>query len=309
MQKILITGGSGMVGSAFKSIVPNAFCISSKDCDLTNRYAVFEAMKWLKPDIVIHLAAKVGGIKANMDYMANFYSENMLINTNVLDASHAFGVQKVVSLLSTCVYPDKVKYPLTEEQLHNGMPHSSNFAYAFAKRMLDVQSRAYRQQHGSHFITAIPNNLYGENDNYDLENSHVIPALMRKIWEAKINGSPSVECWGTGKPLREFTYSADIARILIFLLKRYDGVTPINIGNTEELSIKQVVEMLCECLEYDGEIIWNISKPSGQHKKPSSNKKLLKLGWGSRHYTPLKQGLKKTCEWFKINYPNVRGAN
>jgi GDP-L-fucose synthase len=174
--------------------------------------------------------------------------------------------------------------------------------------MVDVMSRAYRQQYGCNFITAIPNNLYGENDNYDLANSHVIPALTRKIWEAKINRKSSVECWGDGSPLREFTYSQDIARILIFLLKNYDGAGPINIGNTVEYSIKDVVRILCEVLEYDGKIVWNTEKPGGQHRKPSSNLKLLDLGWKKENYTPLKAGLIKTCKWFKMNYPHIRGV-
>ena len=189
-----------------------------------------------------------------------------------------------------------------------GPPHHSNFGYAYAKRMVDVMSRAYRQQYGCNFITAIPNNLYGENDNFDLENSHVIPALMRKIWEAKLNDQPSVEVWGDGSPLREFTYSLDIAKILLFLLQNYNELDPINIGNTEECSIIEVVKLLCELLEYDGKIVWNINKPNGQFRKPSSNKKLLDLGWKETDYTPLKEGLKKTCEWFKISYPNVRGV-
>jgi GDP-L-fucose synthase len=173
--------------------------------------------------------------------------------------------------------------------------------------MVDVMSRAYRQQYGCNFITAIPNNLYGENDNFDLENGHVIPTLIRKIWEAKITDQPSVECWGDGSPLREFTYSEDIAYILLFLIEHYDGEHPINIGNTGEYSIKEVVNLLCEYLEYDGKIIWNPAMPSGQYRKPSSNAKLLELGWKEENYTPLKKGLKKTCEWFIMNYPNVRG--
>lgn len=300
-NKILITGGTGMVGSAFKQIIPNAEYINKND---------FHDFSYnIKDKNIIHLAAKVGGVKANTDFIADFYIENSIINRKILEYANLGKAKKVVSLLSTCVYPDApyVTYPLTEDQLHMGPPHHSNFGYAYAKRMVDVMSRAYRQQYGCNFITAIPNNLYGENDNFDLENSHVVPALMRKIWEAKINNQPSIEVWGDGSPLREFTYSLDIAKILMFLLENYDELEPINIGNTEEYSIKEVVEILCELLEYDGKITWNINKPNGQHRKPSSNKKLLELGWMKENYTPLREGLKKTCEWFKINYPNVRG--
>ena len=306
--KVAITGGSGMVGSAFRDLIPNAVYASSKDYNLTEKEEADNMMKTLSPDVVIHLAARVGGIKGNTDFIGDFYRDNILINTNVLEAARKQNVKKLISVLSTCVYPDKVTYPIREEAMHGGEPHFSNFGYAYAKRMLDVQSRAYRQQFGCNFITAIPNNLYGENDNFHLENSHVIPALMRKIWEAKKSGAPAVECWGTGKPLREFTYSQDLARILLFLLERYNFSSPINVGNTEEHSIREIAELLCEYLEYDGEIVWNISKPSGQYKKPSSNARLLALGWEKENYTPLKEGLKKTCEWFKISYPDIRGV-
>ena len=303
-----ITGGSGMVGSAFKRLkLANTIYPTKREYNLLRTAPI----SFFPEDNVIHLAAKVGGVKANIDYVSDFYYENHLINQNVLESAHRCSAGKVISLLSTCVYPDApyVTYPLTEDQLHIGPPHHSNFGYAYAKRMVDVMSRAYRQQYGCNFITAIPNNLYGENDNFDLENGHVIPALIRKIWEAKINKISFVECWGDGSPLREFTYSEDIARILLFLLNNYDDPEPINIGNTDEYSIKEVVEIICSILEYEGKIVWQTDKPSGQHRKPSSNKKLLDLGWEKENYTPLKEGLKKTCEWFIINYPKVRGIS
>ncbi len=301
MNNLVITGGSGMIGSNFKKILPTAVYITKEELhnfsyDIKDKY-------------IIHLAAKVGGVKANTDEVLDFYLDNSLINQRVLDYAMVGKAKKVVSLLSTCVYPDKdyITYPLTEEQLHLGPPHPSNFGYAYAKRMVDVMSRAYRQQYGCNFITAIPNNLYGKNDNFDLEKSHVIPSLIRKVWEAKINNNPSVECWGDGSSLREFTYSEDIVKILLFLLENYDEPEPINIGNTEEYSIKQVVEMIAEIFEYDGKIVWRTDMPSGQHRKPSSNQKLLNLGWDKNNYTPLKKGLQETCEWVKMNYPNIRG--
>jgi len=305
---MIITGGTGMVGSAFKRVLPEA--------EYPNRFQLqgMTSNDYCKGSFtdkqVIHLAAKVGGVKANAEQVANFYMVNANLNERLLYSAHRSGANKVLSLLSTCVYPDTpyINYPLTEDQLHLGPPHHSNFGYAYAKRMVDVMSRAYRQQYGCNFITAIPNNLYGENDNFDLENSHVIPALIRKVWEAKINKEPSVFCWGDGSPLREFTYSEDIARILLFLMENYDEPEPINIGNTDEYSIKEVVEMICDILGYDGELEWQTEQPSGQLRKPSSNQKLLDLGWKKENYTPLKEGLKKTCEWFIINYPNVRGV-
>ena len=263
--------------------------------------------KLYEPKFVVHLAAKVGGVKANYDNLGTFYLENVRINTNVLEAARKYETQKVVSLLSTCVYPEDSTYPLTEDQIHNGEPHYTNFAYAYAKRMLDVQSRAYREQYGCNFITAIPNNLFGENDYFHLEDSHVIPAVIRKIHEAQQNHTPAI-FWGDGAPMREFTYSGDVAKILLFLLEKYDGKHPINIGNTEETSIKEVVLCVSEIMNFSGELVWDRTKLQGQHRKPSSNKKLINLGSKEEFYSPFKENLKKTCEWFKVNYPNIRGV-
>ena len=174
--------------------------------------------------------------------------------------------------------------------------------------MLDVQSRAYRQQYGCNFITAVPNNLYGPYDNFDLENGHVIPAIIRKIWEAKLTKKPPV-FWGDGTPLREFTYAPDLSRILLFLLDKYNDPAPINIGITEERSIRSVVRLVCEIFEYDqNDIMWDSSKPSGQFRKPSSNEKLIDAGWKQNDYTSFDDGLSRTCEWFVYSYPDIRGV-
>jgi GDP-L-fucose synthase len=305
---VLVTGGTGLVGCALKKVLPQAVYLSSKDCDLRNYDQCLSIFKKYNPKHVFHLAAKVGGVKANSDFAADFYSDNMLINTNVLNVSHETNVSKVISLLSTCVYPDKVNYPLTEEQIHNGEPHQSNFAYAYAKRMLDVHSRSYRKQHGCNFVTVVPNNLFGENDNFDLENSHVIPAIIRKIHEANMNNK-NVFLWGDGTPIREFTYSLDLANILLFILEKYDGENPINVGGTKQYSIKEVADTIAEIMEFKNEIIWDSSYPSGQHKKPSDNSNLLNLGWKNENYTNFYNALKNTCKWFIINYPNLRGIN
>lgn len=317
----IITGGSGLLGNALsKHINKSHLTPSSAELNLLNEFQTdsffnqFEIADgqglYSKINCVFHLAAKVGGIKANNDSVALFYDENILINTNLLKSCVKHSIPRVISVLSTCVYPDApyVSYPLTEDQLHLGPPHDSNFGYAYAKRMLDVQTRAYRKQYGVSYITVIPNNLFGEYDNYHLEDSHVIPALMRKIWEAKLNNKPAVEIWGDGSPLREFTYSGDIARILIKVAEEYDEEMPLNIGNTEEYSIASVAKKVVEYLEYDGKLIFNTSKPSGQFRKPSSNKRLLeKTSWKIEDYTPFDIALKKTCDWFKAIYPNVRG--
>jgi len=303
-ENILVTGGSGMVGTALQQVLPGAVYVSSRDCDLTDPKETLRLFKYQEPEKVIHLAARVGGVLANTKYIGDFYNENTSINLNVLEAARVTGVSKVLSLLSTCIYPDEVEYPLTEEQIHNGPPHESNYGYAYAKRMLDIQSRAYRQQYGCDYVTAVPNNLFGENDNFDLQNSHVIPAMIRKIYEATMD-SRDVYLWGDGSPLREFTYSGDLASILVFLLDNYSEECPINIGNTEEHSIKEVAEIIAELIKFDGKIIWQTDMPSGQHRKPSDNSKFREIC--DVRYTDFGQALTKTCEWFIMNYPKIRG--
>lgn len=306
-MKVLITGGTGMVGSAFRDIETDheLILLGSKDCDLMNYDQTFKMFAYYKPNAVIHLAAKVGGVKGNYDYVADYFHENIMMNTNVLDISRRFRIDKVVSLLSTCVYPDNPTYPLTEDQIHNGEPHESNFGYAYAKRMLEVYSRAIRSQYGLNYITAVPNNIYGPKDNFDLENGHVIPAMIRKFYEAK-NNNTDVTLWGSGKPLREFTYSKDITKALLFLLDNYEDQSPINIGTIREVSIKKVSEIISKEIGFVGNVIWDTSKPEGQLKKPSSNKKFLDM-CPNLCYTELEKGLEQTCKWFINNYPNVRG--
>jgi|TARA_R110002060_G_scaffold68228_6_gene76944 GDP-L-fucose synthase len=307
-MRVLVTGGTGMVGSSFaeEKSSHELILVGSKQYDLRSWHDTQLMMMNIIPDVVIHLAARVGGVKGNTDFVADFFSENINMNTNVLQASKEFGVKKVVSLLSTCVYPDKVNYPLTEDQVHNGPPHLSNFGYAYSKRMLDVQSKALRQQYGCNFICAIPNNLYGPHDNFDLENGHVIPAIIRKIWEAKQTGVAPI-FWSDGSALREFTYAPDLSRILLHLLNEYNDPEPVNIGIAEERSIASVVDLVCKNLEYNGLVSWDESKPAGQYRKPSSNGKLISTGWDPSSYTAFEIGLKKTCDWFIENYPNVRG--
>jgi len=308
-MKVLVTGGTGMLGSAFERVQTEhkIALVGSNDYDLRDQRAANNMIRDHMPDSIIHLAARVGGVKGNTDYVANFYHENTLINANVLNAAQIAGVPKVVSLLSTCIYPDKCTYPLTEDQIHAGPPHISNFGYAYAKRMLDVHSRAIRQQFGLNYITAVPNNLYGPKDNFDLENGHVIPAIIRKAKEAKDCGKEMI-LWSSGRALREFTYSRDVAEILLFLLENYDNPEPINIGTTEEISIARIAEMICQEIGYAGDVLWDLSKPEGQYRKPSNNDNLLSLGWKKENYTPLYRGIKMTCRWFLKNYPNVRGV-
>jgi GDP-L-fucose synthase len=315
--KILITGGHGLLGSAlydelYKLKKYNIKNPTSRVLNLLDEKATEHYFKTEGPfECVFHLAAKVGGVKANTEFVADFFDINTKMNLNVLNAAK-HKTKKLVSVLSTCIYPDSdyVKYPLTEYQLHMGPPHSSNFGYAYSKRMLEVQSRAYRQQFGLNAVCAIPNNLFGENDNYHLENGHVIPSLIRKIYEAKKNNEPMVEIWGSGRPLREFTYSVDAGRILINLMNGYDSSDPINIGNTNEFSISFVAESIKELLNYEGTLVYNSSRPEGQLRKPSSNEKLLhETSWKTTDYTDFKTALKNSCDWFVKRYPYIRGIN
>ena len=309
MKKVLVTGGSGTVGHEMRNIFPDFSYPSRNDLDLESDSSVKQFLSDHEFDTAIHLAARVGGVADNTNHVADFFSTNMSINRNFLEHCQKAGVKKVVSVLSTCVYPDApfVKYPLTEDQLHLGPPHVSNFGYAFAKRMLDVQSRAIRSQYGCNFVTVIPNNLYGINDNFDLESGHVIPSMIRRFYEAKLSGAEEVICWGSGKPEREFTYSRDIASIIVWAAEHYDDHEPVNIGDVKSITIKQLAEAIAAEVGFKGKIVWDSSKPDGQLMKPSSNSKLINRGWKGS-YTPLEVGLRETIEWFSNSFPNVRGV-
>ena len=306
-MKILVTGGTGMIGHAFKNIETERelVLVGSTEYNLANKFDVESMFETEKPDAVIHLAARVGGVKGNHDFVADFFYENTVINVNLLNCAKNAGIKKVVSLLSTCVYPDKVTYPLTEDQIHNGEPHFSNFGYAYAKRMLDVYSRAIRRQYGFKYVTAVPNNLYGPNDNYDLVNGHVVAAVIRKIYDAKFNNKIPV-FWGSGNPLREFTYTKDIAKILLWMVENYDDEKPLNIGNSKEYAIKDLVRIVSELLDYQGDIQWDKTMPEGQYKKPSSNYKFKELR-PDFEFTDLSVGLSENIQWYKEVFPNIRG--
>ncbi|MFA6049695.1 MAG: GDP-L-fucose synthase [Candidatus Paceibacterota bacterium] len=327
-KKVIVTGGSGLLGTPLVSLLKQegAMVLAPKSTDLNLLYKeqVFDYFaKHTDTDftdkstveVVFHLAAKVGGVQGNSQAPFDFYTENIQMNTNVLEAAKYSHIPKVISVLSTCVYPDAahVTYPLTEDQLHNGPPHSSNYGYAYAKRMLEVQSRAFMEQKSfgharKSRICVIPNNLFGEHDNFDLENGHVIPALIRKIWEAKVASQPEVIIWGDGTPLREFTCAKDAAKIMLVIAEEYKGKEPLNIGSTEEHSIADVARMIARLLDYKGNLNFDTTKPNGQHRKPSSNAKLLELtSWKVSDYTPFTRALRQTCEWFVAAYPNVRG--
>jgi GDP-L-fucose synthase len=307
-EKILVTGGTGMVGRALQKVLPDAAYVGSK-YDLTKYDQVVKLFEKEKPKYVIHLAAKVSGMKGNMNAVAEHYTENVLMNTNVLEVSRIYKVEKLLSVLSTCVYPEDTEYPMVEENIHNGEPHSTNLGYGFSKRMLDVQARAYRRQYNCNFVNIIPNNLFGEHDNFHLEESHVIPSVIRKIYEAKRAEIGFVKLWGTGEPLREFTYSGDLAKIIVSMFNDYDEEYPINVGNPGEYSIKEIAFVISQILDYKGMILWDTRESDGQYRKPSDNSKFLNYDWHEESgYTDFKVALEQTCQWFLENYPNVRGV-
>uniref|UniRef100_A0A8C0J624 GDP-L-fucose synthase n=1 Tax=Chelonoidis abingdonii TaxID=106734 RepID=A0A8C0J624_CHEAB len=231
---------------------------------------------------------------------------NVHINDNVLHSAYEFGVQKVVSCLSTCIFPDKTTYPIDESMIHNGPPHSSNFGYSYAKRMIDVQNRGYFEQHGCRFTAVIPTNVFGPHDNYNIEDGHVLPGLIHKVYLAKKNGT-ALTVWGTGKPRRQFIYSLDLARLFLWVLREYDEVEPIilSVGEEDEVSIREAAESIVEAMDFKGELIFDTTKSDGQFKKTASNGKLRRC-LPKFQFTPFKQAVKETCDWFNVHYDIAR---
>lgn len=305
MKKTLVTGAGGLVGYAIRQLNPDNFVyITRKDADLTDFAQTKKIFEEVKPNYVIHLAAEVAGIGGNIIHSGEFFRNNIMINVNVLETARLAGVDKLISFMSTCVFPDPCTYPLNEKDIHFGPPHPSNFGYAYAKRMLEVQSSAYRKEWGCNFIVAIPTNIYGESDFWNLEDGHVVPSLIHKCYLAKKNNKDLV-VWGSGKPLREFVYSKDIAKLILWVMKEYNEEMPIILSNGEEKSIKELVELVVKEMDFKGSVIFDKTKPDGQFRKPSDDSKLKKY-LPDFKFTPLEVGIKNTVDWFIKNYPNVR---
>lgn len=312
-KKILITGGTGLVGKAIQSVsvtkeeLYEFIYMSSKDCDLTNWEETLSFFEKHRPNYVIHLAANVGGLFKNMKYKVEMLEKNVLINTNVLKASHIVKVERLIACLSTCIFPDKTSYPIDEEMLHNGPPHFSNDAYAYAKRLLEVQCRAYQEEYNDNFVCVIPTNIYGPYDNFNLEDSHVIPGLIHKCYLSKKENKPFVIS-GTGNPLRQFIYSEDLAMLIMWVLENYmtEERDPIilSVDEEEEVSIRDIALSIASLFNYDN-IEFDTTKSDGQYKKTANNKKLRERVKDFR-FTPIKDGLAKTVKWFNENYDNIR---
>lgn len=303
--KIYVAGHRGLVGSAivrnledkgYKNIIYR----THKELDLTNQEAVRRFFEEEKPEYVFLAAAKVGGIHANNTYPADFIYENLMIQNNVIKAAHDFEVKKLLFLGSTCIYPKMAPQPIKEEYLLTGSLEETNEAYAVAKIAGLEMCKFFKRQYGDNFISCMPTNLYGPNDNFDLKNSHVLPALIRKFHEAKVNNSEAVEVWGTGTPLREFLYVDDMADACVFLMENYDGEQHVNIGTGEEVSIRELAETVKEVVGFDGELVFNTEMPDGTPRKLTTVDKLHGLGW--KHKVSLDKGIRLAYSWFLENY-------
>jgi len=307
-DKIFIAGHRGMVGSAVHRALLAAgytqlVTRSSSELDLRNQAATDAFLSSELPDIVILAAAKVGGIMANNTYRAEFLYDNLAIQNNVIHASWKAGVKKLLFLGSSCIYPKMAPQPLKEEYLLTGALEPTNEPYAIAKIAGIKMCESYRRQYGCNFISAMPTNLYGPNDNYDLNNSHVLPALIRKMHEAKIKHEPTVEIWGSGTPLREFLHVDDLAQACLFLLQSYNEEEFVNVGYGTDVSIRELAHIVKRVVGFEGELVFNTSKPDGTMKKLMDSSKLRSLGWSPK--IDLEDGIKSTYEYFKAQIPSV----
>lgn len=308
-DKIYVAGHRGLVGSAIvrnleEKGFTNIICRTHHELDLTSQQAVRDFFAEQRPDVVVLAAAKVGGINANNTAPAEFAYENMQIQCNVIKSCHDFGVKKLLFLGSTCIYPKMAQQPIPEDALLTGPLEETNEAYAVAKIAGLEMCKYFKRQYGDDFISCMPTNLYGPYDNYDLSGSHVMPALIRKFHEAKANNAPSVELWGTGRPLREFLHVDDMADACVFLLEHYDGEQHVNIGTGKEVTIRELAEIVRRVVGYEGGIVWNQEMPDGTPRKLTDVTKLHKLGW--THKIELEEGVQLAYDWFRENVEDAR---
>jgi GDP-L-fucose synthase len=303
-MRIYVAGHRGLVGSAIVRAIEAEGKHSwvgrtRTELDLLDRKAVFEFLTKEKPDAVVIAAAKVGGIHANDTFPVEFLSENLQIETNLMDAAHAAQIDILLFLGSSCVYPKKAQQPIKEEYLLTGELEKTNEAYALAKISGLKLAQAYRKQYGHSWISAMPTNMYGPGDNYDLENSHVLPAMIRKFHDAKSQGQASVTLWGTGSPMREFLHSDDLGRACLYLLENYDDEVAINVGTGKDITIKELAELIKDVVGFDGSIEWDSSKPDGTPRKLLDVSRIKSLGWEPMF--TLKQGIESTFQSYLKN--------
>jgi len=295
-KKIIVTGGSGMVGKHLQKFMPNATYLSSKDYDLTSEKQVVQMFYYERPDIIIHLSAKVGGIVDNINKPAEYFTDNIIMNTLLVKYAHIHEVKRFIGILSTCIYPDIVKnYPMKEEELHSGPPTATNFAYGYAKRSLAVQIDSYNKQYGTKYNYLIPSNLYGEFDKYG-ENSHFVAALIKKIIQAKRENKNHIELFGTGTPLRQFTHSDDLAKVIKYCVDN-ECYESFNVSTSENYSISEIAKIVLKACGVENlEPRFDTTKPDGQFRKDVSNE-LMKKCIPNFEYTSLYDGIKKTYEY------------
>jgi GDP-L-fucose synthase len=301
-DSIFIAGHRGLVGSAIlRRLGADGFnrllTRTRAELDLTNREAVEDFFTREKPAIVIVAAAKVGGIKANAEQPVEFLLENLQIQNNLIRAAHESGARKLLFLGSSCIYPKHAPQPIPESALLGGPLEPTNEAYAIAKIAGIVLCQSYAREYGANFISAMPTNLYGPNDNFDLQTSHVLAALLRKAHEAKMSGQPELVVWGSGKPRREFLHVDDLASACVFLLENYDSPEIINIGSGSDLTIRELAELICEVVGFDGGLKFDVTKPDGTPRKLLDISKIESLGW--KPTIALREGIARTYEWFK----------
>lgn len=311
---VMVTGGSGLVGCGIRDYIKETgakaneewIFLSSKDGDLRKREDTEKIFKEKKPTHVIHLAAKVGGLFANMSQKVEFFRENILINDNIMECCRIYKVKKLVSFLSTCIFPDKTTYPINETMLHDGPPHPSNEGYAYAKRLIDTMNRAYAEEYGCNFTSIIPTNIYGPHDNFSIKNGHVIPGLIHKCYIAKRDNTPFT-IWGSGKPLRQFVYSRDLAELTVWVMREYHDPNPITLSVDEdaEVSIGDVAKAIVKAMKFEGEVKFDSDKADGQFKKTADNSKLRKLRPDYK-FTTMEDGIQKAVDWFVENYETCR---
>lgn len=306
-EKIFVAGHGGLVGSALiRALEAEGFTEILKrgraQLDLRDEAAVARFFGKEKPALVIFAAAKVGGIKANSDFPVEFLLDNLQIQNNVIRAAYESGVRKLLFLGSSCIYPKHAPQPIPENALLSGPLEPTNEAYAIAKIAGLKLCQAYAREYGANFLSAMPTNLYGPNDNFDLDSSHVVPALIRRVHEAKTAGAPSLVLWGSGTPRREFLHVDDAASACLFLLNHYDSPDIINVGCGKDVSIRELADLICDVVGFTGKLEWDTSKPDGTPRKLLDVSKLTRLGW--RPTIPLREGISRTYDWFRENIAN-----
>ena len=309
-MKILVTGGTGLIGKALLQVSngdSNTWkFLSSKDCNLLDFNNVDNLLMDFKPDYIVHLAAEVGGLFKNIEQKVKMLENNVLINFNVLKSANKNNINNVMCCLSTCIFPDKVEYPIGESSLHDGPPHDSNYAYAYAKRLLDIHCRTYKEQYNRNYFCIIPTNIYGPNDNFNLLDAHVIPALIHQCYLAKKNNTPFC-IKGSGMPLRQFIYSIDIAKCIYHLIFNYKDEKPIilSVSEKDEVSIGTIAKLIANEMNYTN-IIFQTEYQDGQYKKTVSNDYLISILPDTFKFTSMEIGLSETIKWFNNNYDNIR---